>query len=172
MRFFLNTTHHVRQEKEGEMMAFETNDKSAVTEMYDPIFQVAGIGLALLDFEGHFLRVNPALQALFGIPETELRGKRLYDYCSGADAVTCFDMIHELSLGSGSAQDQEFNLKCRNGRSFWVHITASRLNGGGSLPSCIVLTVHDSSDYFELQEEMKSHLECLDGKPSQASLCS
>ncbi len=37
--------------------------------------------------------------------------------------------------------------------------------GDDELPPCIVLSVHDSSDYFELQEEMQARAEGRAARP-------
>jgi len=135
--------------------------EATFTGIYDPVFQIAGVGLALLDLEGCFLRVNGALEGLFELSEQELLGRPFYDYCLQSDAGSCFDMIQELSMPEGEVQDQEFSLHTRRGKPLWVHVTASLLDDDGSLPAFIVLTVHDSSDYFELLEEMQVSLDMM-----------
>lgn len=136
------------------MIKSQRSTEVVVTGMLDPVFQVAGVGLAVLDLKGCFLRVNEALEGLFEISEPDLLGRPVFNYCTPSDANSCFDMIQELSMAEEEVQGQELSLNTGRDKPLWVHVTASLLDDDDTLPACIVLTVHDSSDYFELLEEM------------------
>ncbi|MFO7982555.1 MAG: PAS domain-containing protein [Desulfuromonadales bacterium] len=136
------------------MIKSQRNAEMLVTGMLDPVFQVAGVGLAVLDLEGCFLRVNTALEGLLDISEPDLLGSPVFHYCTPSDANSCFDMIQELSMTEEGVQCQELSLNTAKDEPLWVHVTASLLDDDETLPACIVLTIHDSSDYFELLEDM------------------
>ncbi|NIQ92899.1 MAG: PAS domain S-box protein [Desulfuromonadales bacterium] len=147
------------------MMNVKESASSTLIERRDPVFQVAGIGLALVDFEGRILRANPALERLFEAADPGLAGMHLHELCPPPHAKVCFDMIQEVSLDDGAAQAQELRVRTATGRYLWVHVTAARFMGDDELPPCIVLSVHDSSDYFELQEEMQARAEGRAARP-------
>lgn len=123
--------------------------------LIDRVFHAAGIGLALIDTEGCFLRGNPALQRLLQVSEEEMLSSTLLDFCSPQDSAACYDLIHEVSNGDSALQELELSLVSRQGTTLWVHMTASPLQAEQDTENPIVLTVHDSSDYFEVQEAIE-----------------
>lgn len=59
------------------------------------IFEHSGLGIALIDRSGRFLKVNPKLQELFGYTEQELLQKTFIDLTHPDDVQANLSLFHE-----------------------------------------------------------------------------
>ena len=65
----------------SDVTAFKEREEAVrkSEEQFRVAFDAAPIGMAIIDLDGRYQRVNPALCQLFGYTETELKGRRFLD---------------------------------------------------------------------------------------------
>ena len=71
--------------------------------LLDTLFETAPVGFAYLDRDLRFVRVNPPLAALNGLPASEHLGKRVRDLVHGDTTITEPLMRHVLETGEAVA---------------------------------------------------------------------
>lgn len=128
------------------------------------LFEQAAVGMAQLGPDGRVLRVNPALCAIVGLPEsavaswpTDALFGSLHEWPSGGERVT--------DAADPAAAVSSVREVCRaDGSSAWVHVTLSRLvSPSGELHS-IVAIVMDVTRRVQAEErtrESRAFLEAV-----------
>ncbi len=109
-------------------------------------FGQAPIGMAIIDLEGVWLRVNGALCALLGYPEEILLTKRLQDITHPDDLEV--DRRHIRRLLAGKIQDYRLEKRYvrANGSVIWVLLAVGLIRDAGGVPTSFVVHVQDVSE--------------------------
>src|SRR5208337_4177050 len=68
-------------------------------ERFRTIFENAGVGAALVDWEGHPVKCNPALQRMLGFTESELRNRVFTEFTHPDDIDLDWELYSELVAG-------------------------------------------------------------------------
>jgi len=118
------------------------------------VAEAAGIGIGLVDFKGRFREANRLLCLLLGYDTAELKRRNLFELCAPEHAAECRDQFKHLILGLCEDVDLELRVLRKDLLHTWTHLTARLVPGARA----VVVTLHDSSDYFELLKEMEETL--------------
>jgi two-component system phosphate regulon sensor histidine kinase PhoR len=105
-------------------------------------------GVMVLDYRGHVLQVNPALERMFGVSRAEARGRpcaELFRHQQLNDLVTAI-------LRSRAHHENEIVLAL-TGRC--LHIEASVAGGERENEACVVLVFHDITELRRLEKIRK-----------------
>ncbi|HYC46064.1 MAG TPA: EAL domain-containing protein [Burkholderiales bacterium] len=109
------------------------------------VFEHAGVGMAMADLEGRFIRVNRKYAQMLGYAPDELRGR-------GPDAIVGEDYRllerqcrRTLVTGAQSEVTAEKRLLCKDGASVWVSVVTSLVEGESGAPRYFLSVVHDVS---------------------------
>ena len=117
------------------------------------LFQTAPIGIALEDFDGTLLFVNPALCSMLGYED--MRGMRCEDF-SVPDAEGKEEhLFQELREGTTAFYTLEKQFIKRDGTLIWGRIDVSLLNDGSSEPELVVGMVEDITQRKTGDEELR-----------------
>lgn len=122
-------------------------------QRFRAIYDQAQSGIALVDEQGRFADVNPALPKLLGRPREDLVGRRVADFAP-ADWRT-FVEAHMVASAAGSPWRGEFPLLSATGRP--VHLewsVSSHVEPGVRIAIAI-----DVSERFELEQRRRDVLE-------------
>ncbi len=129
----------------------------------DRFLKAAPIGVALLDRSGRLTGANPALVELLGFDEDQLLDRAPAELIHPDDAGCCFDLFQELILGLRPSFEREVRLLLRDGTSAWVLLSAALVPEGSGQAPGIVVTIHDSSAYMEIQTDLEMALADIQG---------
>jgi diguanylate cyclase (GGDEF)-like protein/PAS domain S-box-containing protein len=134
-----------------------TKGRTASVDADDPllrdVFAYAAVGIAVLDEEGNFAAVNPALSAMLGYAVGEIRGRSLAMVFPPEDAAAALK-AHRDFIGGGGMPTGEWRLRHKDGAFFTAGITAGRVihkNGRRHL----VVTVQDLGELKRAQEFLR-----------------
>lgn len=105
-------------------------------------------GVMVLDYRGHVLQVNPALERMFGVPQTEARGRP----CSDVFRHQRLNDLVAAILTTRANHEDEIVL-APTGRS--LHIQASVAGGERENEACAVLVFHDITELRRLENIRK-----------------
>ena len=118
------------------------------------IFENAGIGIALLDENGHVLESNPALQHMLALDAADLRGQPL-------EAITQTDaqppnerLLRNLPVNGNGRNDAERRFVRDDGEVFWGSLTLSPYEGPGETQ--IIGMIEDIDDRKRQKQQLKS----------------
>ncbi len=96
-------------------------------ERFRTIFENAGIGMALVDEGGRFLKVNTSLTTMLDYTKAELMGLSFMEITHPDDREPGWDLYLSLMAGSGDSYQVEKRYLRKDGRVIWARLTASVL---------------------------------------------
>ncbi len=119
------------------------HELQASERRFHSAFTHASIGMALLAFDGRILQANPALAALLGRAEGELKQQRFQDLVMDEDRG-----VIEHQLGLADQRDFEGfarELRCRHvdGGTVWLSLHCSFFNEPDAAQPCLILQAQD-----------------------------
>jgi PAS domain S-box-containing protein len=115
-------------------------------ERWRALFEHAGVGMAQLDLNGHFLRVNPRLCELLGYSSRTLLQRRFQDLTHPDDLEANLHLLDELMAGKRPS----FSIEKRYRRSddvwVWTDLTVSLVRNASSAPAYFIAVIQDIGD--------------------------
>jgi len=117
----------------------------ASEEWFRSSFHDAGIGMAINELDGRWLKVNPALCQMFGYSEEELTSLRWQDITHPDDIELTARGRRRLLAGETAAFDVEKRFLHKNGRPIWVHLTVSFIRDAAGAPHYFTAQIVDIS---------------------------
>jgi len=118
----------------------------AASDRFSTAFDHAVIGMALIDVDGTFIRVNPALCRLIGRTETELLSMRWQDVTHPDDVEPGSALVEDALAGSG----RQFRLEKRylraDGGVLWVDLSVALVTDESAEPLFYFTQVVDVSE--------------------------
>ncbi len=133
----------------------------ASEERFRATFDNAGIGMALVDLEGHPLKSNPALQRMLGYSDEELNGMAFTEFTHRDDRVRDFETHLELAQGKRDRYEMEKRYITKDGRVIWGRLTVSLVRGMNGRPEHVVAMVEDVTERKQAAHELQRSFEQL-----------
>jgi len=118
------------------------------------IFENAALGIALSDPSGVLLASNPAMQALIGYNETELRQVKFTAITHPDDQGAGVNLYQQLISGSINSYQLEKRYFHKNGRLVWGRLTVSLVRDKAGSPLFSVAMVEDITAAKETESEL------------------
>jgi len=128
------------------------------TRLFRDVFNASPIGIAVENFEGQPLFVNPAFAAFLGFTEQELRSKHCVDFSPPEDAEKDWALFQQLRAGSIDHYQIEKRYFRRDGSLVWGSLSISLLT---SLPSPLVLAMVEDITEKKAAEGARSRLAAI-----------
>jgi len=137
---FLGVTHDITDQEVASRALRES------AEQFTGAFEGSGIGMALIDPEGNYVRVNEALCAMLGYPSEELLGKPASDFMYVPDFVASQHAFGELMAARGPNVVVEGRYRHRDGRLIWGRLHGSAIRADNGTVRFFVSQVEDISE--------------------------
>ena len=132
---------------------------TADSQLLHDIFNASPVGIAVENFDGQPLFVNPAFCSFLGFTEEELRHKHCVDFSPAEDAEKDWALFQQLRAGVIDQYQLEKRYFRRDGSLVWGSLSISLLY---SRPSSLVLAmVQDITDKKTAEEAMRESEERL-----------
>ncbi len=112
-------------------------------ERFRSAFAFAGIGMAIVAIDGHFLKVNHSLCEIVGYNEDELLALRFQEITLPDDLEADLAHIGDLLAGRSQSYQMEKRYRHRAGRIVWVRLTVSLVRGADGTPLQFVAQIED-----------------------------
>ncbi|HWQ65334.1 MAG TPA: PAS domain S-box protein [Methanospirillum sp.] len=119
------------------------------------IFEDSAIGIALVDQNGHLLKVNPAIQKMLGYNEEELINMTLPDYSYHEDIQIDHDLFTDLIEGKRDLYTLEKRYVRKDGSLIWGKHLVSLVRDKSGHPLYAVNMVEDITEHKKRQNELK-----------------
>src|SRR6516162_7845752 len=129
-------------------------------ELFRDVFEASAIGIAVQNFDGQILFVNPAFCTMLGRNEEELRGKCWMNFSPREDAERDWTLFQQLRAGSIDHYQLEKGCFRRDGSLARGQWSISLLKGRPS--PLVIAMVEDIADKRRLKERADGILEALD----------
>ena len=115
----------------------------------------AAVGIAHVDLEGRYTRVNPEFCAMVGYTESELLASTFLDVTHPEDRRSHVANSQSALRGDTDNYRVEKRIVHRDGHTVWVLITSSLLRTAGE-PDRFIAVYHDITDQKRAEEERRS----------------
>ena len=110
-------------------------------------FQLAmaasGIGMAIVDLDGHWIEVNPAFERMLGYSADELIGRPASAFTHPDDIELSRDAIADLVDGRIALIDAPKRYLHRNGQVVWVHANVAVVRDQHGAPQDLLVQLRD-----------------------------
>src|SRR5262249_2347425 len=122
-------------------------------------YEHAGIGIAEVDAEGKFLRVNPQLCDLMGYAADELLGRSIFEESLAEDVVADGAQFGRQVAGEIDRYSIEKRLRRKDGAIFWALITSASVRDETGRFLYAVRVQQDITDRKQAQESLARRAE-------------
>ncbi len=125
-------------------------------ERFQSIFESTSLGIKILDLTGTILQTNAAFQNIIGYTESEIVGRRFYDFLHPGDMARAVSVFQKLKAGAASTVRFQHRAIHKNGSIAWVDATFSAVRKGGGDRSLafIVSILDDVTEQKKFEAEM------------------
>ena len=127
----------------------------ASEERFRATFENAGIGVALVDMQGHPIKSNPALQQMLGYSEEELSRMAFTEYTHPDDRDLDWGLFSELVAGKREKYETEKRFLKKGGDVVWGQLTASLVKDRYGRPVCAVGMVQNITERKRAEEALR-----------------
>ncbi len=136
--------------------------------------EAAGIGMGIVDLQGHWLDVDAALERLLGYRADELAGRPLSALLDPDDSGLPGDFPAGLIDGSVPALDARMRCLHRDGSVVWTQVTASVVRDAQGAPQYLLAQLRDIATEcagdVERQASARRRADALDASQRQLQL--
>jgi PAS domain S-box-containing protein len=139
----VSTVADITARKAAEAALRESEERFRLT------FELAGSGIAHVDMDGRFLRVNPSLCDLLGYAEPELIGRSVKEVSHPDDRDRTDVERDRMRAGLTRSFEMEKRYVRKDGRVVWVDLTATVVRDLHGRP------VHDIAIFDDITERKK-----------------
>jgi len=137
-------------------------------------FDRAPVGMAVVDLDGRWLRVNDAYCRMFGFDRAELLGKTFRDLTHADDLADEVAWLRRAATGQSDAHERERRYIARDGSIVWVDMRSETIRDDDGDPAYILsvlqnITARRAAD-LALQTSERRLRAILENTPSAVSV--
>ncbi|TWH99482.1 PAS domain S-box-containing protein [Luteimonas cucumeris] len=105
----------------------------------------SGIGMAIVDLDGRWAEVNPALERIFGCPASELVGRYVLDCTHPDDREDSQHCLSGLMDGSLPVTDSQRRYLRSDGSIVWTHVNVAAMRDARGRTIYLIAQLRDIS---------------------------
>lgn len=125
------------------MLNPETPAEAAEDGRFRLAMAASGIGMAIVDLEGRWLEVNPALERMLGYPAAELVGRSVLEVSHPDDVADSRRHIAALAGGELPMLDARKRYLHRSGEVVWAQINVAVMRDADGAPCYFISQLRD-----------------------------
>ncbi len=133
------------------------------------IFEHSAVGIAFLDLDGRFVKINPGTEQMLGYNEQALQGKKFIDLIDESDRTINQSLFAQLLQREREVFQTESRYRCQNGNSIYLRNTVSLIFAENSQPLLAIAVMEKTSNCQEV-ELGEGLAKILDNNPKFADL--
>ncbi|HXJ91979.1 MAG TPA: PAS domain S-box protein [Terriglobia bacterium] len=143
-------TRDVTERKQAEKALRESEERFRTT------FETAGIGMAVVDIQGHPLQCNPALERMLGYTEEELLRMSFTEFTYPEDQEMNLQLYRELIAGTRDSYQIEKRYIRKDGQVVWGFLTVSLVKDAQGRPQYAVGMAEDITERKRAEEALRN----------------
>jgi PAS domain S-box-containing protein len=130
-------------------------------------FDQAAVGIAHVDLEGKFLRINQKFCDLVGYTQEEMLARTLEDITHPDDLETDVEFVQQVLSGEIQTYSLEKRYIARNGEIIWINLTVSLRRRSSGAAKYFISVTQDISDRKLAEEALRQSESQLKAKNQQ-----
>lgn len=138
--------------------------------LFRAIFAGAGIGMALVDAEGHMRQTNPALQAMLSYTDEELGAMTIAEFTHPDDLATDLAQWAELVAGNREGYQVEKRYLRKDGRLVWGRLTVSLIRDAQGNPRYGIRLVEDITGKKQAEAKINELQQDLERRATELTM--
>jgi PAS domain S-box-containing protein len=138
----------------------------ASEQTFRQIFQDGPMGIAVVDLEQRFVKVNEALCHMMGYSAEELIGKNTLDLTCPEDAQLDQEVIAQLHDGAMRSAFEKRYIR-KDGKVLWVNLTAAIIRNEQGEPHHYITMLKDITGRKSAEEELRQLNESLEQRVAE-----
>jgi PAS domain S-box-containing protein len=150
VREWIGTATDIDERRQAEQARRESEERFRAT------FENAGVGMALVDMQGHPLKSNPALRQMLGYSEEELTRMAFTEFTYLDDCELDWGLYRELTAGKRDKYDIEKRYLKKGGGVLWGLLTVSLVKDKEGRPDYAVGMVQDITERKKAEMYLKA----------------
>lgn len=135
--------------------AAPSDNPAASYERLWHIFELAPIGIGIVDLEGHTVLSNHVLREMLGYSEAEFRALRFEEYSHPDDMARNDELFSEMVAGRLDRFKMDKRFFAKDGRVVWGHLTVSLLRDGSGAPALAIGMLENITERRRLEEQLR-----------------
>lgn len=139
-------------------------------ERFRGVFERAGIGIALVDTKGRFLRVNPAFQRFLGYPAHEMQGRNIGGFVHPEDLDSARLHFQETLAGRHDEDHLEKRYIRKDGRTVWGRLATTLLRDSQGRIQFVIGMIEDITGRKENEALRKKAFEQIEHNMEQFAI--
>lgn len=124
--------------------------------MFRTTFERAAVGIAHVDPDGRFLRVNAKMCEILDYPREELLGKTSHEVTHPADVEADAERRERLLSGEVEAYSADERYVRRDGSEVWVSLSVSLVREPSGEPSYLIAVAEDVDERKRVELALRS----------------
>lgn len=138
--------------------------------LFRAIFAGAGIGMALVDAEGHMRQTNPALQSMLSYTDEELGAMTIAEFTHPDDLATDLAQWAELVAGNREGYQVEKRYLRKDGRLVWGRLTVSLIRDAQGNPRYGIRLVEDITGKKQAEAKINELQQDLERRATELTM--
>ena len=119
-------------------------------------FEQAAVGIAMVDLNGAWLRVNRKLADIVGYSQDELMRLTFQDITHPGDLDQDMSLVNQLLRGEAQQYQLEKRYRRQDGAIVWVHLTVSLVRDAAGEPQYFVSVIEDIQARKQAQASLQA----------------
>src|ERR1051325_4035516 len=158
----------LRSIREMRSIANRTAALEASEQTFREIFQDGPMGIAVVDLEQRFVKVNESLCHMMGYSAQELIGKNTLDLTCPEDAQRDQQVIAQLHDGAMRSAFEKRYIR-KDGKVLWVNLTAAIIRNEQGEPHHYITMIKDITGRKSIEEELLKLNQSLEQRARQGT---
>lgn len=154
--------------------ATQAGDDPARDDRFRQAMRASNIGMAIVSLDGIWLDANPALCAMLGYREEELRGHHYAEVTHPDDLAISHNLVAALVSGELASVDEHKRYLHRDGSEVWVQLNVAVMRSDDGAPQYFISHMRDIRGEREagiaLSARVAEHGAALDASHRQLQL--
>ena len=142
----------------SERKQLEIEAKYADDKAFSGTFNQAAVGIAHVDMNGTWLKVNKKLCDIVGYTEEELIHLRFQDITHPDDLNADLEYVQQMLLGIINTFSMEKRYIRKNGDLVWINLTVSLVHKRDGTPDYFIGVIEDISERKHAEHQLKINM--------------
>jgi PAS domain S-box-containing protein len=165
--YVLLQTQLTRQEHDLIALEKARRELGIIQEQFRATFEQAAVGIAHMELDNHFIRVNTRFCSMLNYSADELLNTLYSDLIYPNDFPEGKKLMTSLLAGEATTYSREIRLYTKTRELIWVTVTVSLVKNESGQPWYWIIVVNDIKHLMQVESELRSLNEQLERRVEQ-----